>query len=134
MAYAKVSGSSSCTAEGYEYYDDSPEGCVAAAEELGFDFTISRNLNQAVPVQHNLDQDIPRRFCVVCVNMIYRGRPTMLFFDREESSKNPTQCNQDGRQTKYHVCRVPGNTNYFLFVNLSRIPFLFRINCSFCII
>ena len=64
MNYAKVLGSSSCTAEGYEYYDDSPEGCVAAAEELGFDFTISRNLNQAVPVQHNLDKIFPEDFAL----------------------------------------------------------------------
>ena len=37
------------------------------------------------------------RTCVVCENMIYAGRPSLLFWDKPKAS---TSCNQDGQQTK----------------------------------
>merc|ERR1712045_865971 len=45
--------------------------------------------------------DTYQRTCVVCENMIYAGRPSLLFWDK---ANGPNSCDQDGQQTKYHIC------------------------------
>merc|ERR1719285_420528 len=107
VVYVKVTGDSSCTAEGYEDYSDATggtaEGCREAAESVGYDFSSIDGVH-AVPVQH--DSKGEQRNCVACENMAYPGRPTLLFFDRQSRSVDPNQCDQSGEQTKFHICKV----------------------------
>ena len=44
--------------------------------------------------------------CVLCENMIYAGRPTLLFHDmhRDPVGLGVTACDQDRTQTKKFVC------------------------------
>jgi len=107
IVYVKVSGDSSCAAEGYAEYTDATggtaQGCRAAAESVGYDFSDQYSQLHAIPVQHNANGE--HRSCVACENMIYTGRPTLLFFDRQSSAANPNQCDQNGEQTKFHICK-----------------------------
>merc|ERR1719210_1193366 len=99
-AFEKVSGASSCTAQGLHDYEGTAEGCRAAAESVGYSFDATAKGGHAVPVIHEPDETY-QRTCVVCENMIYAGRPSLLFWDK---SKGPNSCDQDGQQTKYHIC------------------------------
>lgn len=100
--YVKVSGGSSCAAKGFEDFDGDANGCVAAAESTGYDFTITRKGGHKVPVIPDKGQTY-KRTCVVCENMIYANRPNLLFWDKP---KGETSCNQDGKQTKVHICKA----------------------------
>merc|ERR1712039_1088636 len=99
-AYEKVSGTSSCHAQGLHDYDGTAEGCHAAAESVGYNFDATAEGGHAVPVIHEPDATY-RRTCVVCENMIYAGRPSLLFWDK---ANGPNSCDQNGQQTKYHIC------------------------------
>jgi len=101
--YQKVSGDSSCAAAGLEDYDGAADGCVAAARSTGYDFAKARDGGHKVPVIHDPEQTYTRT-CVVCENMIYAGRPHLLFWDKAKPSSS---CDQNGQQTKYHICKVP---------------------------
>jgi hypothetical protein len=73
--------------------------CVAAAESVGYDFTITRVVRKdATPVLPVLRTgDTP---CAVCTNMIYTGRPDMLFLGGPE-----LDCDQNGEQGgPYYIC------------------------------
>jgi len=98
--YMKVSGDTSCIAEGFQDYVGTADGCVLAAESVGYDFDITRQ-QHAVPVIHEPEQTY-KRVCIVCENMIYQGRPNLLFWDRP---KDEQSCDQDGQQTKFHICQ-----------------------------
>merc|ERR1719436_541941 len=110
-AYVKVPGDSSCAAEGYEDYTDAmggtAQGCRKAAESVGYDFSSPASQLHAIPVQHHANGE--HRSCVACENMIYQGRPTLLFFDSQSRSVNPNQCDQSGEQIKFHICKIPVN-------------------------
>jgi len=106
----KVPGASSCTAAGYADYTDATggtaQGCRAAAESAGYDFSSYYSQLHAIPVQHSANGEY--RYCVACENMIYQGNPTLLFFDRQSRAVNPNQCDQNGQQTKFHICKSVG--------------------------
>merc|ERR1712061_322294 len=99
-AFEKVSGASSCYAQGLHDYDGTAEGCRAAAESVGYAFDATAEGGHAVPVIHEPDETY-KRTCVVCENMIYPGRPSLLFWDK---ANGPNSCDQNGQQTKYHIC------------------------------
>merc|ERR1719189_777165 len=102
-SYVKVSGDLSCTSEGLQDYDGDAAGCRSAAESVGYDFSFTEQ-HHAVPVIHDPDKTY-KRVCTVCENMIYSGRPSLLFYDQPSG---PTACDQDGQQTKFHICEKGG--------------------------
>ena len=105
--YSKVAGNSNCAEAGLADFSGTADGCVKAAESLGYDFTAARKGKHKVPVIHEPDNKSYARTCVVCLNMIYQGRPDFLFWDK---AKGPTSCNQDGKQTKFHICQRKATT------------------------
>merc|ERR1711865_1082801 len=80
-----------------------PDNCVAAAKALGWKAEQAK-----APAGSGHDHKVPievggkdKGSCVICDNMIYAGRPNLLYHDMHPGAG---ACNQDGAQTKHFVC------------------------------